>query len=261
MGAALSEPVQQRFAGRSALVTGAARGIGAATAARLAAEGARVVLVDLLDEVHATAAALGQVALCCDLAAPDAPARVLATLEAAGIATLDVLVNNAGVGGSKPLADSDDALIHRILDINLRAVLSLTRSLIPRMRQPGGKIVNVSSIFGLTGYAGTTAYAVSKAGIAQFTRQQAAELGPKGINVNAIAPGVVETEMTRGHLQNPHYVKVQVGPIPLQRVSQPEEQASVIAFLASDEASFVHGTVIPVDGGYLAARYLPPDLG
>ena len=241
-------------------MTGAARGIGAATAARLAAEGARVLLVDLLDQVQETAAALGQIGLVCDLAAADAPQQILDKLDAEGFAVLDVLVNNAGIGGSKRLEDSDDALLARILDVNLRAVLSLTRALTPRLRQPGGKIVNLSSIFGLTGYAGTTAYAVAKAGIAQFTRQQAAELGPKGINVNAIAPGVVETEMTRGHLQNPHYVKVQVGPIPLQRVSQPQEQASVIAFLASDDASFVHGTVIPVDGGYLATRYMPPDF-
>lgn len=256
MAAVLSD----RFRGKTAVVTGAARGIGASTAARLASEGARVLLVDLLEQVHDTAAELGQVGLVVDLSAADAGAKILCELDAAGVGAIDILVNNAGIGGSKRLEDSDDALLHRILDVNLRAVVSLTRDLAPRLAAPGGKVVNVSSIFGLTGYAGTTAYAVAKAGIAQFTRQQAAELGPKGINVNAIAPGVVETEMTKTHLQNPHYVKVQVGPIPLQRVSQPEEQASVIAFLASDDASFVHGTVIPVDGGYLAARYLPPDF-
>ena len=252
MEAALPEP---RFAGKTALVTGAARGIGAATAARLAAEGARVLLVDLLDEVHATASAIGQTGLTLDLGAADAPATALAALDRAGIATLDILVNNAGIGGSKSLAESDDALLSRLIDINLRAVMSLTRELLPRLRQPGGRIVNVSSIFGLTGYPGTVGYAVAKAGIAQFTRQQAGEQGPKGITVNAIAPGVVVTEMTRERLKDPRYQKLQVAPIPLERVSTPEEQAAVIAFLASDEAGYVSGAVIPVDGGYTAARH------
>ena len=252
MEAALPEP---RFAGRTAVVTGAARGIGAATATRLASEGARVLLVDLLDEVHATARAIGQTGLTLDLRAPDAPAAVLAALDETGIATLDILVNNAGIGGSKPLEDSDDALLTRLIDVNLRAVMSLTRELLPRLRQPGGRIVNLSSIFGLTGYPGTVAYAVAKAGIAQFTRQQAGEQGPKGITVNAIAPGVVVTEMTREHLKNPRYLQLQVGAIPLERVSAPEEQAAVIAFLASDDAGYISGAVIPVDGGFTAARH------
>lgn len=244
-----------RFAGKTALVTGAARGIGAATAERLAAEGARVLLVDLLPEVAQTAAALGQLSLAVDLAGPDAPARVLAALRAVDMLPLDILVNNAGIGGSKPLAESDDALLFRLIDVNLRAVISLTRDLVPHLRQPGGRIVNLSSIFGLTGYPGTVGYAVAKAGIAQFTRQQAGELGPRGITVNAIAPGVVVTPMTETRLKDPVYQRLQVEPIPLERVSQPHEQAAVIAFLASDDAAYVSGAVIPVDGGYTAARH------
>ena len=246
---------RRRFEGRTAVVTGAARGIGAATAERLVAEGARVLLVDQLPEVETTAAGLGQQALVCDLASVDASARVLAALDAMGAETLDILVNNAGVGGSKALADSDDALLARLIDINLRAVISLTRDLVGRMTSPGGRIVNLSSIFGLVGYPGTVGYAVAKAGIAHFTRQQAGELGPRGITVNAVAPGVVVTEMTRERLQDPRYQKLQVAPIPLERVSQPHEQAAVIAFLASDDAAYVSGTVIPVDGGFTAARH------
>ncbi|MER8441102.1 SDR family oxidoreductase [Mesorhizobium sp. M1312] len=244
-----------RFSGKSVVVTGAARGIGAATAARLASEGAWVLLVDLLDTVHDTAAALGQTALTCDLALPDASANVSAAPDAAEIGTLDVLVNNAGIGGSKSLADSDDALLLRLIDVNLRAVISLTREVVPRMRQPGGRIINVSSIFGLTGYPGTVGYAVAKAGIAQFTRQQAGEQGPKGITVNAVAPGVVVTDMTREGLHEPRYQRLMVSAIPLERVSLPEQQAAVIAFLASDDASYVSGVVIPVDGGFMAARH------
>lgn len=248
----------QRFAGQGVIVTGAARGIGAATATRFAAEGARVLLVDLAPEVQATAAAIGGSALVLDIAARDAGRRIAeAALAACG--RIDVLVNNAGVGGSRRLADSDDALLERIIDINLGALLRVTRDVSPHLRRPGGRIVNVSSIFGLVGYPGTTAYAVAKAGVAQFTRQLASELTPEGILVNAVAPGVVVTPMTEARLRDPHYIRLQVQPTPLGRVSQPEEQAAVIAFLASADASFISGVTIPVDGGYTAARYTPLD--
>lgn len=244
-----------RFSGKTAVVTGAARGIGQATAERLTREGARVLFVDLLPDVSDIAGALGQPSLAVDLAAPDAPAKVLAALRAADMLPLDILVNNAGIGGSKTLEDSDDSLLFRLIDVNLRAVISLSRDLVPQMRAPGGRIVNLSSVFGLVGYPGTVGYAVAKAGIAHFTRQQAGELGPRGITVNAIAPGVVVTAMTETRLKDPTYQRLQVAPIPLERVSQPQEQAAVIAFLASDEAGYVSGAVIPVDGGYTAARH------
>jgi NAD(P)-dependent dehydrogenase (short-subunit alcohol dehydrogenase family) len=247
-----------RFAGKVAIVTGAARGIGAATARRLAGEGARVVLADREPVVAETAHGIGT-PLELDVTAAEAGERLARTaLDAYG--RIDILVNNAGIGGSKPLMESDDALLQRLIDTNLTAVMRVTRAIVPHLTRPGGRIVNVSSIFGLVGYPGTAAYAVSKAGIAQFTRQLAGELAPDGILVNAVAPGVVETAMTAQHLQNPRYLKLQVAPTPVGRVSQPEEQAAVIAFLASDDASFVCGTVIPVDGGYLAARHTPPDV-
>lgn len=248
---------QPRFAGRVAIVTGAARGIGAATARRLAREGCAVVLADREPQVTETAAGIGT-ALELDVTAPDAGERLArAALDRHG--RIDILVNNAGIGGSKSLMQSDDALLARLIDTNLTAVLRVTRAIVPHLTRPGGRIVNVSSIFGLVGYPGTVGYAVAKAGIAQFTRQLAGELAPEGILVNAVAPGVVETAMTAEHLRNPHYRKLQVGPTPVGRVAQPEEIAAAIAFLASDDASFVCGVVLPVDGGYLAARHTPPD--
>ncbi len=248
--------MSKRFQGKSVIVTGAARGIGAATAKRFADEGASVLLADVLPEVLETAEAVGGQGVVVDVTASEAGALLARTaLEAFG--RIDVLVNNAGIGGSKRLEDSDDALLARIVDTNLGSMMRITRAVLPHLPRPGGSIVNLSSIFGLVGYPCTTAYGVAKAGVAQFTQQLTSEVAHLGIRVNAIAPGVVVTPMTEGHLKNPHYVKLMVDSTPMGRVCQPEEQAAVIAFLASDEASFVCGVTIPVDGGYLAARYIP----
>lgn len=241
----------RRFTAKFAVVTGAANGIGAETARRLHAEGCRLLLVDRDPVVVEVAGSLDAGSLVLDIASPLAPDELADAVQHVG--PLDVLVNNAGIGGSKPLLDTDDELLHRIVSINLLSVLRVTRALAPLFNKPA-RIVNVSSTLGMVGYPGTTAYAVAKAGIAQFTRQLAAEWGDRGISVNAVAPGVVETTMTAGHRANPIYLRNFIDPSPLGRAGQPSEVAAAIAFLASSDASFVNAEVLKCDGGWVEAR-------
>lgn len=243
--------INERFKGQFAVITGGAAGIGAETARRLHIEGARLLLVDRDPGVEQLARELQAEFLVQDLsteAAGEAIARAVGSR-----APLDVLVNNAGIGGSRPLVDTDEALMQRLLTINLVAVLRVTRALAPHFNRPA-RIVNVSSTFGLIGYPGNTAYSVAKAGVAQFTRQLAAEWGDRGISVNAVAPGVVETAMTEAHRRNPAYVKNLIQTSPLRRAGQPAEVAAAIAFLASRDASYVNAEVLKCDGGWVEAR-------
>ena len=241
-----------RFSGQTALVTGAASGIGRATARRLLDEGAEVLAVDLVEIEDPRSMALK-----IDLAEESAPARVAAEVGRR-FARLDILVNNAGVGGSRALDLTDDERLDRILAINLRAVLRLTRECLPRLSRPGGRIVNVASVFGEVGYPGTAAYAVAKAGVAQFTRQLVADYAAQGLRINAVAPGIIRTGMTASRLDNDaDFRRAMVEATPARRWGSPEEVAAVIAFLASDDAAYVNGQVVAVDGGWLAARPTP----
>ncbi|AOB32786.1 hypothetical protein AKI39_21670 [Bordetella sp. H567] len=246
-----------RFQGKTALVTGAARGIGAAIARRLADEGADVYAVDRLS-LDAPPAGPGRgkiTAVHLDLAESSAPGAL--SRELAG-RTLDILVNNAGIGGSKPLWDTTDEDWDRYMNVNLRSVFRLTRELLPAM-VAGACIVNMSSIYGLVGRPAALAYSVTKAAVAQMTAQLAADLGPKGIRVNAIAPGVIETDLTRQRIhEDKWYQQFMCEAIALRRNGTPEDISGVAAFLCSDDARYMTGQVLVVDGGWLTSRYLAP---
>jgi NAD(P)-dependent dehydrogenase (short-subunit alcohol dehydrogenase family) len=227
-----------RLAGRRALVTGAASGIGRATAARLGRDGARVFGVDV------TAG--------CDLVADvsaDAEAIVAAAAEALG--GLDILVNNAGVSGFEPFTAHGDDVWDRMLAVNLSAVFRLSRAAVPLLRASrAGRIVNVGSVMSSFGAAGLAAYTASKHGVLGLTRALATELGPDGITVNCVQPGAIETGMTAPTFAaNPEFAQYWRGKAALKRLGQPDDVAAVIAFLSGDDAGFVSGHGIFVDGG------------
>ena len=240
---------------KTAVVTGANSGIGLATVEQFLQQGWQVIALDLkVDQVQSLPVAA---ALALDVTADDAPDHVRQAVQAHG-GVLHALVNNAGVGGARTLLDTDDTFLDRVLDVNLRSVLRITRAALPLLQAPGGCVVNVSSVYGEVGYPGSAPYAVSKAGVSQFTRQLAADVAAQGIRVNAVAPGVIRTAMTQQRLDNdPAYRAAMLGGTPLGVEGTPHDVASVITFLASDKAAFVTGQVIAVDGGWLSCRSVP----
>lgn len=245
--------------GKSAMVTGAARGIGAATAKRLAEGGANVAVVDLdegacRDTVEAVRAAGGKaISVGCDVTVREqVEAAVARTVEEFG--AIDVLVNNAGVTKDNMLFKMSDEDWDAVINTHLKGNFLCTRAAQKHMvERRYGKIVNLSSASAL-GNRGQANYSTAKAGLQGMTRTLAIELGQFNINVNAVAPGFVETAMTEATAQRlgmtfDDFVKAASDQIPLRRTGKPADIANVIAFLVSDEASYVSGQVIYVDGG------------
>jgi NAD(P)-dependent dehydrogenase (short-subunit alcohol dehydrogenase family) len=237
-----------------ALVTGAARGIGLATAKRFLADGWRVALLDIDgDNLARTCTALPRpddmLALTCDVASPGQVARAFAELKQR-FGRLDALVNNAGIAIFKPILDVTYEDWSRVLAVNLTGPFLCTQAAAPIMRDNGGgAIVNITSISGLRASTLRTAYGTSKAGLAHLTKQQAAELASLNIRINAVAPGPVDTAMAKA-VHTPEIRKDYHDHMPLNRYGLEEELAEAIHFLASDRASYITGQVLCVDGGF-----------
>lgn len=244
-----------RVEGKVALVTGASGGIGRATAVALAREGAKLVLGDVADlaesaEAVRAAGTSEVISLKLDVtSAADAEAAVSRAVSELG--RLDILINNAGVGKPAPLAQVTDELWDWIMDINLKGAFICSRAAAPRLT-PGGAIVNVASLAGrASSPVMACAYSASKAGLLGLTRHLARELGPRGIRVTAINPGVVITALTENI--SPEHLEALTESIPLGRAAQPEDIAKVIVFLASDDAGYVTGASLDANGGIFMA--------
>jgi 3-oxoacyl-[acyl-carrier protein] reductase len=231
--------------GKTALITGASRGIGRAIASELAAAGASVVIGyrSGKDEAEALAAELGARAVQADVSNAEEAARLVA--EAGD---LDILVNNAGLTRDGLLARMSDDDWRTVIDTNLSSVFYTCRAVCrPMMKKRAGAIVNVSSIVGVHGNWGQTNYAASKAGIIGFTKSLARELGSRNVRANVVAPGYVKTQLTDVLPEEATAAMLQN--TPLGRLGEPEDVAGAVRFLCSDEASFITGEVILVDGG------------
>ncbi|MGV6871920.1 SDR family NAD(P)-dependent oxidoreductase [Pseudochelatococcus sp. B33] len=235
--------------GKRAVVTGAGQGIGRGIAERLRDEGVRVLAVDMKAEgLDGFGPDPDLAVLTQDVTAPDAPARIVAACREA-FGGMGILVNNAGLGAAPPLHETTDEVLDRYLAVNLRATLRLSRDALPDLLQSHGAIVNIASSIALAGYRGWGAYAPAKAGVVGATRQMAASYGPQRLRVNAVAPGITRTPGTAARIDNAEFRARILSTKPLPGTAEPSDIAAAVAFLASDEARFITGQVLAVDGG------------
>ena len=256
-----------RLEGKVAVVTGAARGIGAACARRFAAEGAHVVIADILEEKgEATAQAIrddgGSAAfIACDTG-DGAQARALIEQTVSRLGRIDVLVNNAGIFTIADFLDVTEEDFDRVLRVNLRGYFLVGQAAAREMAAAGtGSIINMSSVNGVMAIESIAPYVVSKGGVNQLTSVMALALAPKGVRVNAIGPGTILTELSGSLITDETARRRVLSRTPMGRVGQPEEIAGIAVFLASDDSSYVTGQVIYADGGRMRLNYTMPVEG
>nr|WP_309503973.1 SDR family oxidoreductase [uncultured Roseovarius sp.] len=245
---------------KTAVVTGAARGIGLATTRQFLADGWHVVMIDRDEAALSSAAAPleGAEPVLCDISQPDQVDRMAADLATSGH-SIDALVNNAGVAEFGPLAETDFACWRRVMETNLDGTFLMSQALRAPLISAKGAIVNIASISGLRASTLRVAYGTSKAAVMHLTRQQAVELGEFGVRANCVCPGPVATKLAMA-VHTPDIIAAYHDALPLNRYGSEDEIASVICFLCSEKASFVTGQIIASDGGFEATGIGLPAL-
>lgn len=247
-----------------AIITGAARGIGLACAERFVAEGAKVIIADVLDEIgKAEAKRLGATYMHCDVSkSSDVNATVVATIKQHG--AVDILLNNAAINISGDFLDMSEADFDKVIGINLKGsflmLQACAREMVKQVMagKPAGSIINMSSVNDTLAIPAIVSYCVAKGGVSQLTRATSIYLAPHGIRVNAIGPGSIMTDMLKGVVNDKAAMARVMSRTPMGRVGEPSEIASIAVFLASEDASYVTGQTIYADGGRMPLNYTMP---
>jgi len=250
--------VTGKLATKNALITGAGSGIGRSIALGLAAEGAAVLCVDQNGESVARTCQMiersgGRAVSDVGDVANSGDVRRIVRAGVDALGAFDILVNNAGIGMLGTVIELDEATWDRVMEVNVKSIFLFSKEILPSMAEKGGgSVINIASVSGLTASAGRAVYTASKGAVVLLTRAMALDHAEDGIRVNAICPGVTVTPMTEKSLEDPPTLQQKLDDTPLRRLASPDEIAPMAVFLASDDASFMTGATVPVDGGWTA---------